>query len=86
MNVAHRQRESPAQAVAGLMASAALFVSLIAVVYRPFRIAPVTILVALIAVGIGGRHERLAIAALVVGTLCWFVGMTLAILLERPLF
>ena len=86
MSVVDRRRESPAHAVAGLMASASLFVSLIAVVYRPFRVAPVTILVALVAVAIGGRHERLAIAALVVGTVCWFLGMTLAILFERPLF
>ena len=68
------------------MASAALFVSLIALVYRPFRVAPVTILVALIAVGIGGRHSRLATAAVAVATLCWVLGMTIAIVLKRPLF
>ena len=86
MSAVPERRDSPAEAVAGLMASASIFVSLLALVYRPFRVTPVTILLALIAVAIGGRHNRLAIAAVVVGTACWFVGMTIAILLERPLF
>ena len=68
------------------MASAAIFVSLIALVYRPFRVAPVTILVALIAVAIGGRHTRLASIAVAVGGVSWVLAMPLAILLKRPLF
>ena len=80
------RRDSAAEAVAGLMASAALFTSFIAVVYRPMRIAPVAVLIALVAALIGGRHARLAAAAVAVGTICWAVGMAVAVLWEKPLF
>ena len=86
MSVAPEPRDRPAEAVAGLMASAAIFVSMIGLVHKPFRVGPVTMLVALIAVGIGGRHSRLATYAVGVAGVCWLLGMTIAILLRRPLF
>ena len=80
------RRDSPAEVVAGMMASAALFASFVAVVYRPMRIAPPVVLIALVAALIGGRHARLAAAAVAVGTICWVVGMAVAVLWEKPLF
>ena len=77
---------SPAEAVAGFMASAALFASCVAWIYRPARIAPVAIVVALVAVAIGGRHSRLAGWAVVAGAVGWVVGMTVAIATGNPLF
>src|SRR5205085_12386474 len=59
------QEYRPADAVAGFMAAASIFASLIALVYRPFRITPVTIAVSLIAVGMSSRHQRLATFPLV---------------------
>jgi hypothetical protein len=57
------ERQRPAESVAGIIAAAALFVGLIAIFYRPVRLSPVALVVALIAAGIGGRHARLAAAA-----------------------
>ena len=86
MSVPAESRGGAAEAVAGLIAAAALFAGAVAVVYRPARVAPVAIIVALIAVAIGGRHTRLAIAAVAVGAIAWIVGMTVAIITERPLY
>jgi hypothetical protein len=51
------------------------------------RIAPVAILVALIAVGMAqGRSQKLAAWALVAAGAGWLIGMTVAIATDRPLF
>jgi hypothetical protein len=44
------------------------------------------ILVALIAAAMGGPQQRLAAGALVIATVCWIVGMTLAVMFEQPLW
>jgi hypothetical protein len=79
-------RERPAEAVAGLLAAAAIFVSLMGVAYRPVRLVPVAILLALIAAGIGGRNARLAAFAVGISALAFSVGMTLAVLTGHPLY
>ena len=60
--------------------------SVLAVVYRPVRLAPFAILLALVAAGIGGRYARLAAFAVGVATLGWVIGMTVAVLTSRPLY
>ena len=52
------RRSRPVETVAGFLAAASIFVSLAGVAYRPLRLVPFAILLALIAVGIGGRSER----------------------------
>jgi hypothetical protein len=83
---ANHDRQSPADAVAGLLAAAAMFTSLIAVAYRPVRVAPFAVLIALIAVGMSKRHERLGQLALAVSSASFVAGMILAVLTENPLF
>ena len=78
--------EGPADAVAGLLAAAAIFVSLMGLAYRPVRLVPVSILLALVAVGIGGRNARLAQLAVALGAACFAVGMALAVLTGHPLY
>jgi hypothetical protein len=79
-------RDRPGEVVAGFLASAALFAGLIAIVYKPVRVAPAALVVALIAVGIGGRHQRLAALATAVVTAGWIAGMIVCVITERPLF
>jgi hypothetical protein len=79
-------RERPAETVAGFLATAAIFAGLVALVYRPARVAPAAILVALVANAIGGRHARLAALALAVAAVCFVAGMTIAVATETPLF
>jgi hypothetical protein len=79
-------RDRPADAVAGLLAACSIFASLVALAYRPARITPFTIGIALVAVGIGGRNARLAALAVAVGSICFVLGMTIAVLTENPIF
>jgi hypothetical protein len=79
-------RDRPADAVAGLLAALSIAGSLIALAYRPVRITPFTILIALIAAGIGGRSQRLAAAAIVIGAACFVVGTFFAIITNHPIF
>jgi hypothetical protein len=80
------RREPSSHIVAGFLAAAALFAGIVAIVYYPGRVGPGAILVALIAAAMGGFQSRLAASALAVATAGWFLGMIVAVLLERPIF
>lgn len=79
-------RQSPADAVAGLLAATAMFTSLIGIAYRPVRIVPFAVLIALIAVGMSKRHERLGQLALAVSAASFVAGMILAVVTRNPLY
>jgi hypothetical protein len=79
-------RDRPVEAVAGLMAALALTISFVALAYKPARLAPAAFIVALVAVGIGGRHQRLAALAVAAAAIGWLIGMTIAVATERPIF
>jgi hypothetical protein len=81
-----RTADRPADAVAGLLATLAIFGSCLALAYRPVRIIPFTILIALIAAAIGGRHQRLAAYALVISGACFIAGTFFAIITNHPIF
>ena len=78
--------DRPSDGIAGFLASAALFTSLIGIAYRPVRLIPFALLLALIATAMGGRHQRLAAAALGVGAVCFVFGMALAVITNNPIF
>lgn len=80
------QEDRPADAIAGLLASLALFAALIGLAYRPARVIPFAMLIALIATAMGGRHSRLAAAAVFVCGLCFIVGLALAVVTNNPIF
>jgi hypothetical protein len=80
------ERDRPAETVAGFLATAAIAVAFVALVYRPARLAPAAILVALVASAIGGRHARLAALAVAVAALCFVAGMTIAVATDTPVF
>ena len=76
----------PAETLAGFLAAAAIFVSLSGVAYRPLRLIPFAILLSLIAVGIGGRSERLATYAVAIGAACFAIGLAVAVITSHPLW
>ena len=80
------ERDRPAEVLAGFLASAAIFVGLAAIAYRPVRLAPFAIVLALGASVIGGRHDRLAAAAVVASTTGFALGLMVAVLTENPLW
>lgn len=80
-------RERPAvDAVAGLMASAAIFLGVVAIAYRPARVAPAAILIALLAGAMSRRWGRLAGIALAVAGIGWLLGMAIAVVTDHPLW
>jgi hypothetical protein len=79
-------RDRPSDAIAGLLGSLALFASLLGLVYRPVRVIPFALALALVASAMGGRHARLAAIALIVGGVCFVVGMALAVITSNPVF
>ena len=86
MSTPARTADRPADAVAGLLAALAIVASLVALDYRPIRITPFAILLALIAAGIGGRFARLGAAAVAVATASFIVGAIIAVATSHPFF
>jgi hypothetical protein len=80
------QRSRPAETVAGFLAAASIFVSLVGIAYRPLRLIPFAIVLALIAVAFGGRSERLATAAVVIGAISFALGLAVAVVTSNPLW
>jgi hypothetical protein len=86
MSVAPYERGRPAETVAGFLAAAAIFVSITGAMYRPLRLVPLAILLALVATAIGGRHQRLAMAAVATGAACFVIGLAAAVITSNPLW
>jgi hypothetical protein len=86
VSVAPYGRSRPAETLAGFLAAVSIFVSLTGVAYRPLRLVPFGILLSLIAIGIGGRSERLATVAVAVGAASFAVGMAVAVVTSHPLW
>ena len=86
------------ETLAGLMASVAIFLGVLGATdfnfsiegthldARPVRISVAAVVLALIAAGLGGRHRRLAGAAVAIAGTCWVIAMTVAVVTQRPLF
>jgi hypothetical protein len=79
-------RAPASQAVAGYLAAAAIFGGLTALVYYPGRIGPASIVVALVAAGMGGSIKRFAALAMAIAILGFFGGMIVSVTLDRPIF
>ena len=86
MSSAPYERARPAETIAGFLAAASIFVSITGVMYRPLRLIPLALVLALIATGIGGRATRLATWAVGIGALAFAVGMAAAVITSNPLW
>jgi hypothetical protein len=76
----------PAEAVAGLLAAAATFIGALELVYRPFRLAPVAVILLLIATVMSRtQHTLIRVGFAVVG-ICFIAGAALQVITEHPLF
>jgi len=74
------------EAVAGFLAAAALFASVVGVVDRPARVVPVALVLLLVAAVMTERHTRLVLWGLWIAMAAWMLGMTIAVVAERPLY
>ncbi|HSB39259.1 MAG TPA: hypothetical protein VLD13_09250 [Gaiellaceae bacterium] len=86
MSAQPQAQSGTAETVAGLLAALSIAASCIALAYRPGRVLPFALLLALLAAGIGGRHSRLAAWAIAVGGVCFVLGMAIAVITDNPLY
>ena len=80
------REESARDAIAGLLASVAIFASLLGLAYRPARIIPFAIILALVSARMSTRWSRLTGIAVAAVVVCWVLGMTIAVLTQNPLY
>ena len=83
---AGEHRHSSSEVVAGYLAALAIFTSLIALAWHPLRLTPLAMLLALIGVGMGGKDRRLTLAAVLISAACFFLGLAISVVTERPLW
>jgi hypothetical protein len=76
----------PAELVAAFLAVISIVGSALAIFWHPLRVIPFTVLVAFIAVGMSPRGSRLPLLAVVIGALCFVVGMTIAVTTNNPIY
>jgi hypothetical protein len=86
MSSAPIERSRSTEALAGFLATAGMTISLIGLAYRPFRLVPFGILLALIAGAMGGRSSRLAGVAVMVSAACFALGLAFAVITSNPLW
>ena len=85
MNAVERNG-SASESVAGFLAALAIFVALIGVAWHPLRLIGPAVVVSLVAAAMGGRHQRLAFAAVLTVAVCFFLGLMLAVITSHPLW
>jgi hypothetical protein len=76
----------PAEVVAGLLASAAMFIGFLELFYRPFRLAPVAVILLLIATVMSTRQQRLVGLGYAVVGVCFVAGAAIQVLTHHPLY
>jgi hypothetical protein len=76
----------PVDAVAGLMSAGALFLGVFELFYRPFRLAPVALILILAATIMSREQERLTKLALLVVGVGFVAGAALQVLTHHPLY
>ena len=81
-----RPRVGSTETLAGFLAAAAIFVAAIGVAYRPLRLVPIAIVLALLATAIGGRAERLSAWAVFIAGACFVIGLAAAVITSHPLW
>lgn len=90
--------QRPSEALAGLAAAASIFLGVLVLLnidldvaghhvdFAPIRVGVPTVLLALLAAWVGGRHARLATFAVFFTGACWVIGMAIAVVYQNPLF
>lgn len=86
MTTPERERRRPIEIVAGLLAAAALFLGALELVYRPFRLAPAALILALVATVMSREQQRLIGIAVAVIGVCFVVGAALQVITHHPLY
>lgn len=76
----------PAYTVAGFLSAMAIFAALIGLAWHPLRLIAPAILISLIAAAMAPRGNRLAQAAVATSAVCFFLGLMISVVTQRPLW
>lgn len=79
-------RTRPSEVVSGYLSALAIFSAAISVAWHPLRLSPLAMLLALVAAAMAGRNRSLALAGVMISALCFFLGLTVAVVTSRPLW
>jgi hypothetical protein len=77
---------SSAATVAGFLAAMAIFAALIGLAWHPLRLIGPAIILSMVAAGMAPRGNRLATAAVFIVAGCFFTGLLIAVVTQRPLW
>jgi len=79
-------RTAPGELVSGFLAVISLAASVLAIFWDPIRVSPFAVVLALISTAMAPRDSRLPLIAVVVASLAFIVGATLAVTTNNPLY
>ena len=79
-------RWTTADSIAGFLATLSIFASSLGLIWRPARLIPFAVVIALVAARMSERNQRIAWFAVLAAVVCWTAGMTIAVLTENPLY
>ena len=79
-------RRRASETVSGYLAAIAIFASVVGLAWHPLRLILPAILIALIAGAMAGPQRRLQLSAIVICALCFFLGLTIAVITSHPLY
>ena len=79
-------RRTSAATVAGYLSAIAIFVSVVGIAWHPLRLILPSAAVALIASGMSNSRRQLPLAAVLICTVCLFLGLTVAVATSHPLW
>jgi hypothetical protein len=74
------------ETVAGFLSAIAIFISLVGIAWHPLRLILPGLALSLIASGMGNGKGRLQFAAVMICAVCFFLGLTIAVTLSKPLW
>jgi hypothetical protein len=83
---ATRSSLRPAEAIAGLLAASSVFLGVMELLYRPFRLAPVALILLMIATVMSTEQQRLIKLGFAVVGICFVAGAALQLLTHHPLY
>lgn len=76
----------PAEAVAGFLAASGLFIGCLELFYRPFRLAPVAVVLLIVATVMSHTQQRLVRIGFAATGICFVVGAALQVITHHPLY
>jgi hypothetical protein len=76
----------PAEAVAGFLAASGLFLGLLELFYRPFRLAPAAVILLVVATVMSRDQQRLIRIGFAAVGICFVAGAALQVITHHPLY